>query len=150
MGSLFAVDESGRARDRGLFAKSPPVRREVNVVVTNRGVDLGRSRNERQFPSCYAIRQRCRSYLKENHNVAVCTAEGAGWVMASVCAHDPEAWLTLAFGDAEWDADRARWTRPDRDDYESAERTFVIMRGRSDHPLPLSSPGGLKGEDNDK
>ena len=50
----------------------------------------------------------------------------------------PEAWLTLAFGDAEWDADRARWTRPDRDDYESAERTFVIMRGRSDHPLPLS------------
>jgi hypothetical protein len=39
--------------------------------------------------------------------------------------------LLLSFGDSDWDAVAARWTRPDLNDYENAERTLLIMSGKS-------------------
>jgi len=39
--------------------------------------------------------------------------------------------MLLSFGEADWDAVGRRWTRPDPHDYENAERTLVIMKGKS-------------------
>lgn len=38
----------------------------------------------------------------------------------------------LGFGDAAWDATAARWSRPDANDYENAERVRGIIRGTTD------------------
>lgn len=42
----------------------------------------------------------------------------------------PDAALALrALGEARWDNFEGRWTRPDPEDFETAERTFSILHG---------------------
>lgn len=56
-------------------------------------------------------------------------ASGSWCLFAPVVVGD--GMLLLSFGEAEWDAAGGRWTRPDLHDYENAERTLVIMKGKS-------------------
>jgi hypothetical protein len=45
----------------------------------------------------------------------------------------------LASGPADWDPAEDRWTRPDPDDYDSAERTFEGLHSWQGKSVPQSS-----------